>query len=519
MNANSPMEDNEPTAVDVGENEETIQQGSVNAMQQDHSQQQSGHQISMHHHDPTAIGLSHHTPLHQKAMPSTNVHLSQLAPAFAFNPAFINMHSMPLMGGVVLPPTMNMKLPSSSPLGSLKKSDKTQYMPSSPSHSNGAATGSPSGAAGKNSAVFFNTANRTWTIQDIDEELAQYLADEKFDVRITMKIRGEEACQYVPEKLYSSHKYVIQHELEVGSKMQVKYPLLVSKIKVVNPATKEEITNSKNSKEIVQGVIEAALTLHSNKASQAILQGQMKVQFTDVSYHHEKGHFAMIISYYDPANLDHALFNVVSPEFRVYARKPTQTNQTETLTPGKPKPTIRKRKKDDLKTPSGSKRRKSANQNMSKEYQLFNQKLEELIFLKEQLSEEDKNHANEQSLQRLVQNDPDVTMETFFNTAALSNAIMNPNIMLQQKNLLGMNPQLPLISGMVQQSNEQHNINEEEGEEHENAHEDSEMAEIQVSNNGEEHSDEHQQSVEGDEDVEIEDSGSQITPLKKRLKK
>ncbi|KAF0982615.1 hypothetical protein FDP41_011545 [Naegleria fowleri] len=175
-------------------------------------------------------------------------------------------------------------------------------------------------------------------------------------VRVTMKIRGEEARNYVPEKLYSSHKYVIMHEIS-GKSLVEKYPLIVSKIHVINPATREELKNSKNSSKLcLMGTMETALTKlagsngkktkETSSSSEDVVKGQMKVQFTDVSYHHEKGHFGFIIHYFNPANLETPLFSLIAPPFNVFARKPTNENQTETLQPTKPKPSKRKRKSD-----------------------------------------------------------------------------------------------------------------------------------------------------------------------------
>src|SRR5690606_2078454 len=119
---------------------------------------------------------------------------------------------------------------------------------------------------------------------------------------------------YVPEKLYSSHKYVVEH-IVCGS-IAKDYPLLVAKIQVLNPRTNEEIL--KNKKPILKGSPEAALTFQTEG-----LEGKMKIQFTDVSYHHEKGYFYFKISYFDPKDLTQSLFELVSPPFRVYARKPS----------------------------------------------------------------------------------------------------------------------------------------------------------------------------------------------------
>jgi len=139
------------------------------------------------------------------------------------------------------------------------------------------------------------------------------------NIQISMKIRGEEPKNFVPDKLYSSHKYVIQHTI-TGSLVSREYPLLVSKIFVVDPSKPEEEI-LKNGKVIIKGSSEAAITRTNDNGH--MLQGSMKVQFTDVSYHHEKKYFAFKMCYFDPSKLDTPLFILVSPSFRTYARKPT----------------------------------------------------------------------------------------------------------------------------------------------------------------------------------------------------
>ena len=200
-----------------------------------------------------------------------------------------------------------------------------------------------------------NEQGRFW-ILEVPPRRQQSSSESEFNdviVRVTMKIRGEEAKNFVPSKLYSSHKYVIMHEI-LGKSLIEKYPLIVSRIHVINPSTREELKNSKNPNKLcLMGTMETALTKTTvggkkskDTSESEVVKGQMKVQFSDVSYHHEKGHFGFIINYFNPANLEDPLFSLVAPPFSVFARKPTNENQTETLQPTKPKSTKRKRKSD-----------------------------------------------------------------------------------------------------------------------------------------------------------------------------
>ncbi|EFC41723.1 predicted protein [Naegleria gruberi] len=308
-------------------------------------------------------------------------------------------------------------------------------------------------------------------------------------VRVTMKIRGEEAKNYVPDKLYSSHKYVVMHEIS-GKTLVEKYPLIVSKIHVINPANREELRNSKNTNKLcLMGTMETALTKSnvSSKKSNTVIQveevvkGLMKVQFTDVSYHHEKGHFGFIIHYYNPANLDKPLFSLIAPPFNVFARKPTNENQTETLQPTKPKPSKKKRKSTDPDEDGSSvqdvpaaesssaatassatnpaqpaqeepvkkkTRRQTKKQNRNNEdaqmdvsipevvmnvsqpsqnMQLFNSKLEAILAIKKQLGQDANKKASELALQNLLLLEP-VAAHSFLLNPSSDNSSGTSNI-------------------------------------------------------------------------------------------
>jgi len=229
----------------------------------------------------------------------------------------------------------------------------------------------------------FQNTSRQWQIFTLSQELKN---STDFNVKITMRIRGEEASSYVPDKLYSSHKYIIEHKLS-GQPID-DLPLIVSKIQVFHPSTDQEIL--KNEKPILSGMIETALT--KTKES---LDGKMRIQFTDVSYHHDKGYFHFKISYFDPSNLIQPIIMLKSPPFRVYARKPSIGH--ETLQPEKTKEIPKKRKKEEGK----EKRPKH-----SKLYQEFQKKLDVLVQMKGSLSDEDKRLANESSLEKLLVIDP-----------------------------------------------------------------------------------------------------------------
>jgi hypothetical protein len=276
---------------------------------------------------------------------------------------------------------------------------------------------------------------RNWNIKNLKGE--KFEKDLK--VEITLKIRGEEASSFVPEKLYSSHKYIVEHK--VKGNISLDFPLLVSKIQVVHPNTNEEILK-KDKTSILIGSFDTALT----KKKEDFLEGKMRIQFGDVSYHHDKGYFAFLISYFDPSNLLESIFTLKSPAFRVYARKPSISR--ETLQPEKPKETKKRKKKEVVPEDSSPKtsiistspqsltpeltsmsvpqpllvgqnstQSTSTNEEpkakRSKEFQEFQKKLESLVQMKSNLTEQDRQLANETSLEKLLAIDPTYTLDLF----------------------------------------------------------------------------------------------------------
>jgi hypothetical protein len=277
---------------------------------------------------------------------------------------------------------------------------------------------------------------RNWTLKNLKGQ--KFEKDLK--VEITLKIRGEEASSFVPEKLYSSHKYIVEHK--VKGNISLDFPLLVSKIQVIHPNSNEEILK-KDKTSILIGSFDTALT----KKKEEFLEGKMRIQFGDVSYHHDKGFFGFLISYFDPSNLFEPIFTLKSPAFRVYARKPSISR--ETLQPEKPKETKKRKKKEVSSEPSSPKTSivstspqsltpeltsmsvpqpllvgqnstqstTSTNEEpkakRSKEFHEFQKKLESLVQMKSNLTEQDRQLANETSLEKLLAIDPTYTLDLF----------------------------------------------------------------------------------------------------------
>jgi hypothetical protein len=300
------------------------------------------------------------------------------------------------------------------------------------------------------------------------------LQDSDLQITLSMKIRGEEARMVVAEKLYSSHKYVMLHSI-TGKKVMQQYPLLVARLYVVDPMNpQDEIL--KNGKPIVKGASEAAVTKPSEHSTH--MQGTMKIQFTDVSYHHEKKYFAFSVKYFDPSNLEQPLMTLTSPAFRVYARKPTihEGEEEEEATPSK-------KKKKQTSTKKGTKRSRKQVEEEEQEGQTkeeaptklietkkeslltsadepsgptptslvassepldltqplapplkklkssphfaeFTKKLDELVAMKNELSEDDRKVANEWSLEKLLSVDSEWSMDFLLHGLGVQNQPM-----------------------------------------------------------------------------------------------
>ncbi|KAL0489398.1 serine/threonine-protein kinase [Acrasis kona] len=351
-------------------------------------------------------------------------------------------------------------------------------------------------------------SHRFWKLEFATEQAKQEVDGDAIEMSITMKIRGEEASQYVPERLYSSHKYVIQHEVS-GELLVQKYPLIVAKLQIIDPVSRQKIVNSSKGpkkEDVVKGTPEAALT-HEGALHPNSITGSMRIQFTDVSYRHEKGHFAMLISYYNPASLQEPLFNLMSPAFKVFARKPTDKNPTETLKPNKHKPNNRKRKSETSSQQSSTEQdlantpqnrlnvsppvimhtphhmiqqpllmqqsssppppQQIATENIepsskrqkqhSAVFSEFNKKLEQLAAMKERLNESDKKIANEFSLEKLLSIDPDFTIDFFLkNENAQNIAGMNNSIAQMLMNATANGNQ---VEGQMQAEEQEENEN------------------------------------------------------------
>jgi hypothetical protein len=167
------------------------------------------------------------------------------------------------------------------------------------------------------------------------------------DVTLTFKCGRQEPTSEVGEKLYTRVKYGVI--TKVTGELANSVPFLFCRVRLVDDKTLEEIL--KNKKPVLAGITEAAITptISQNKTGETEareFEGSLKVQFMDVSYHHDRKEFALEVSYYLNDSLDTPVLVKLSPGFKVYARKQTQEKKKTS------------KKTSEKKTTSLSKKRK-----------------------------------------------------------------------------------------------------------------------------------------------------------------
>eukprot|EP01027_Heterolobosea_sp_BB2_P011070 GEZU01016146.1.p1 GENE.GEZU01016146.1~~GEZU01016146.1.p1 ORF type:complete len:399 (-),score=79.68 GEZU01016146.1:598-1794(-) len=157
---------------------------------------------------------------------------------------------------------------------------------------------------------------RNWVCQPL---LNPSLAIDGANAKVLIKSRKEPAQLFVYDKLYSSIKYELHHSILAPSTV----PFLLAKLQVIDPATHQEIRKG-GDKPICQGNTEAAISKRPDSdpySSLCTLEGVMKLQITDVSYHHDKRKFCFKVSYFNPDDLAQPVLVLLSAPFQVFARR------------------------------------------------------------------------------------------------------------------------------------------------------------------------------------------------------
>ena len=198
---------------------------------------------------------------------------------------------------------------------------------------------------------FTDDASRDWRIINVNSsDLAQLVNEDT--VKIAIKTRDDKAANFqVPDKLYSSLRYVLSQRLD-SIVLQNKHAVLMSKIQVVNPQTHEEIRKKNNEFVIDKGNTMVELKYNADTKCYECTE---KIKFLDNSYRHNDIKFAFKVSFYDasqPAFLTRSpILEVLSAPFHVRARRPPKSKRDEEdVLPVKEKKVNKKRRISEIES-------------------------------------------------------------------------------------------------------------------------------------------------------------------------
>lgn len=223
---------------------------------------------------------------------------------------------------------------------------------------------------------------------------AKFAFDENKDrIKIEIKTRREKPSPLIPDRLYSSLKYQLKQT--ATGRFCEKLPFLHSVATVVDASTKERV--KKNGNDVLKGTVECSLS-KPGKATVCELRGEMTIQFTDLSFHHDRREYCLEINYYLPNDLKTPVLCYRTPSFRVYSRKPAKAKKEEKkeekLSEKKPKDKKRKREDDEQENEQGDSKRLKTNDNSdSFSLKCFSEKCLELFAFCKNMNEKDKIQA------------------------------------------------------------------------------------------------------------------------------
>lgn len=245
------------------------------------------------------------------------------------------------------------------------------------------------------------------------------------EITLKMKTRRDQPNEAIPERLYNSIKYNI---IQSANGFPENLPFVLARIRAVDAETLELV--KKNNKDVLKGTVEAALTKPPRSNSNQF-EGQLYVQFTEVSYHVDKREYCFEVSYFTPEDLENPILIKRSAPFKTFARKP---NKKRPKNGDKSK--NKKQESDDeaddseeeLIEPAPKKQKNSAN------YDVFVSKAEELFEFNKKLGEEERKKAMALVIQKFHQIDPVFTSTVLFPSAANSFLSFAP----MQQNSAGM---------------------------------------------------------------------------------
>lgn len=175
-----------------------------------------------------------------------------------------------------------------------------------------------------------HVASREWQILHCDESvITRQWATTHTCTKL--RSRSDESSDLIADTLYSSIKYELEHVVQFPAKQ---CPFLLVKVTIVDSHTLEEIKKSGKAT-ILSGKTDESLLLAENAHGKGAYAAKMKIQFTDVSYHHGRKTFAFLTSFFLSNRPDVAFLTKVSAPFLVLARKPKQQDAAAAATPVK----------------------------------------------------------------------------------------------------------------------------------------------------------------------------------------
>jgi hypothetical protein len=227
-----------------------------------------------------------------------------------------------------------------------------------------------------------NEKIRDWKLLYRNDEVIGLEAN----LRIFLKSRNDQAMEYIPDRLYSSLKYEITHEIQGLST-----PILLSKIQVIDPETEEEILVEGST--MLLGNPEGVLTM--GNSGEHFLKS--KINFRD--FPHQKKSYSMRICYYLPSDLMVPVLVVQSPEFKIFTRRTTNIAiQTKKRT----------RDESDFKITLDSQYKKK-----KVELSEYMEQLEELLQMKNRLSKEEQKEALDLAISKFNPANEEQTKDNF----------------------------------------------------------------------------------------------------------
>lgn len=197
---------------------------------------------------------------------------------------------------------------------------------------------------------------------------AFYLTTMKFSlesVKIDCKSRSEPSCS-IPNNMFSSLKYILEVSLPISFFGKEILMIQVQVVDYTNP--QEEISKEGRS------ILKETKSIHTFSVDSIEQRCKMKLQFNDSSFHYKKKEFAFKISILNPTLSQQPILVLLSPPFKVYARKPQS-------------------KRKDIENENREVKKVKRESGVKDNYQDFQKTLKILVQKVENLNEEQKKEA------------------------------------------------------------------------------------------------------------------------------